>query len=135
MNSVKRKVIVVAGATLGFAALLGGTLGFATASVRQTTLKAGALNLVGGPFQANVAPDDFLSCLPQQDWSSLYIWDAPNQKWLHFFNEAKDVPAYVNGASVGGISTIPRAAGAYIFVSKDIVNPQLLDTPSENCIS
>jgi hypothetical protein len=133
MNDLRKKAMIVAGATLGFAALLGGSLGFAAAGTRQN-LGVG-FNLVGGPLQANVAPDKFLSCLPEQSWTGLYIWDGANQKWLHFFNAAKGVPAYVNGANVGGITIVPRASGAALIMAQAVSNPQLVDSPNEACTS
>jgi len=132
MADLKHKVALVAGTTLAFAALLGGSLGIAAAGTRNTTLAVG-FNLIGGPLQADVAPDKFLSCLNEASWTSLYRWDAPNQKWEHFFNESKGVPAYVNGANVGGITSIPRASGLALFMSAQVQNPQLIDSPNEAC--
>lgn len=117
---------------LGIAAILGSSLGIVAAGTRQP-LTAG-FNLVGGPLNADVQPVDYVGCLPAGSWTALYVWDAQNQQWKHFFNlTAGSLPAYINGSNVGGIGTIPRLSGVVLIMSQAVSNPRLRDTASEAC--
>jgi hypothetical protein len=129
----RKTVLSVTVSLLGVAAVLGGTLGIAAAH-HPASLSTG-FNLVGGPFGADTPPDKFMECLPADSWSALYIWDAAAQKWSHFFNTAAptSVPEYVNGASVGGITTVPRAAGAVLFMNNAVPAAQFPDSPGDPC--
>jgi hypothetical protein len=93
MRWLKSKSFLMVGASLAFAAMLGGSLGLATA-LHQTDLGEG-FNLVGGPLQTDLAPEEYVACLPAGSWSAVYIWDGANQEWQHFFNTAApdNVPA------------------------------------------
>lgn len=131
MKSMRKAYLAVAMATLGLAAVLGGSLGMVAAGTRSN-LQAG-FNLAGGPLQADTAPDQFVGCLPANSWTAIYIWDAVNQNWKHYFNTGDGVPAYVNQAGVGGITTIPRFAGVVIIMKSAVSSPRLKDSNSESC--
>jgi hypothetical protein len=111
-------------------AALGSTLGLVAARTRAQDLVAG-FNIIGGPQDA-MAPAPFLSCLPAGSWDALYIWDAPNQTWRHFFNPA-DVPGYVNDTQLGGITSIPGNAGVVLIMGQGVNDPFFKDTANENC--
>ncbi|MCZ2112112.1 MAG: hypothetical protein LC118_21550 [Dehalococcoidia bacterium] len=131
MSWMKRKSFGMVAATLACAAILGGTLGVAFA--RNTDLGTG-FQLVGGPVNADVQAKDWVSCLPSTSWASIYIWDAPNQKWLHYFNtKVNNVPNYVNDQSLGGISNIPRFAGVAIIMQTAVSQAKFPDSPSQAC--
>jgi hypothetical protein len=132
MKWIRRKSFAVVAATLGLAAVMGGSLGVVTAGVRNTTLNTG-FNLVGGPLGGQVAPDQFIACIPASSWSSMYIWDGATQTWQHYFNTADGVPAYVNSSSAGGIVNIPQLAGVVIMMKSQVANPRLKDSNNEAC--
>lgn len=111
MRNSRKKVIGLVGAVFGAAAIMGGSLGLAAGAPQD--LPAGAA-YIGGPFES-MSPQKFTSCLPQNSWNSIYVWDAPNQQWRHYINPAK-VPAYVNNEEVGGITAIPRLSGLAILL-------------------
>jgi hypothetical protein len=127
MTWMRQKALVLAAATVALAALLGGSLGLATA-LHTTSLSAG-FNLVGGPFGGEVTPAKFTSCLGTS-WNAVYIWDAANQQWHHHFRTAPD---YVNGANVGGIQTIPQLAGVALLMNTAVANAALPDAESDTC--
>jgi hypothetical protein len=129
MTSTRRRALSIVAAGLGLAALLGGSLGVATAGVRSTPLAVG-FNLVGGPLGGDVPPAAFVECLPAGSWSAVYIWDGTTQTWKHFFT---GVPAYVNNPAGGGISIIPRFSGVVLIMKAAVSNPRLRDTASEPC--
>ena len=129
---MKRKIFGVAAAGLGIAAILGGTLGVAFA---KTTNLSSGFNLVGGPTNADVQPKDWVSCLPGTSWASVYIWDAPNQRWLHYFNTAAGVPAYVNQQASGGISSVPRFSGVVMIMNSAVSSAKFPDQPNQACTS
>ena len=128
---LKSKSLAIVVATLGVAALLGGSLGVVMASVRSQPLSD--FNLAGGPLNGDIAPDQYIACLPPTSWNAVYIWDGVNQTWLHFFNSAAGVPAYVNAANSGGISAIPRFSGVVILMNLGVSSPRLKDSASEAC--
>ncbi|MFN0148524.1 MAG: hypothetical protein ACKVT1_18635 [Dehalococcoidia bacterium] len=133
MKWIRSKTFAVVTASLGIAALLGGSLGVVTAGVRNTNLSTG-FNLVGGPLGGPVAPDQFIACLPSTSWSSVYIWDGAAQTWQHYFNTAVDsVPAYVNTSSAGGIVNIPQFSGVVIIMKTAVSSPRLKDSNNESC--
>ena len=107
MRWIRSKYFAVLAASVGVAALMGGSLGVVAAGVRSQPLAEG-FNLAGGPLEANTPPDDFLSCLPDGSWSALYTWDGSAQKWLHYFD---NVPGYVNQPELGGIEVVKRFEG------------------------
>lgn len=119
-------------AALGIAAILGGSLGVATAGTKQS-LSAGLNPAVGGPLSASVSPDKWVSCLPSSSWRALYLWDGSEQAWSHFFNTTKGIPDYVNDADVGGISSIPRLAGLAMFMDAAVNNPFMPDSATQSC--
>lgn len=130
MSWMRRKTFGVLAACLTVAALLGGSLGVATAGTRQNLVVG--FNLVGGPLQSDVAPDVFVSCLPSTSWNSIYIWDGATQQWQHYFNSSV-APSYVNSVSVGGIQTIRKFSGVVLLMSQAVSSPRLKDSPSEGC--
>ena len=129
MSLIKRPMLALTVTMLGLAAVLGGSLGLAAA--HTSNLSAG-FNLVGGPLAADTEPDDFMSCLPSNSWTSIYIWDAANQKWQHFFNPA-NTPGYINSPQAGGIQTIKRLAGVVVLTNQAVSNANFKDSPSSSC--
>jgi hypothetical protein len=127
---MRKKYLSIVIAAVALVAALGSSLGLVAAGVRQN-LGAG-FNLAGGPLNADVAPGQFVSCLPANSWAAIYIWDAQTQTWKHHFNLA-DVPAYVNDPQLGGISVIPRLAGVVLIMKQAVSNPRLKDSPAESC--
>jgi hypothetical protein len=87
---------------------------------------------VGGPLAADTAPQDFIACIPANSWVALYIWDAQNQKWQHFFHPAS-APGYIHRPEAGGIQTIKRLAGVVILTSQAVPNAKFKDRPSDTC--
>jgi hypothetical protein len=134
MGWIRSKTFAVIVGAVGVAAILGGSLGIATASVRHQPLTVG-FNLVGGPLSADVAPGDFVGCLPATSWSAVYLWDGAHQQWQHFFNTqgTTAVPAYVNATASGGIAIIPRLSGVALIMNSAVSSPQLRDAPNEAC--
>ncbi len=141
MSWIHRKVITVVGASFGVAAILGATLGVAVAKHSSNVGGVCSNGQPGcnvhyvGAIRANaVSPESFTKCLPANDWESVYIWDGPSQKWLHFFNKTK-FPEYLNNTSAGGISTIPGFSGVVLIMRAGAANQSvtLLDANSESC--
>lgn len=136
MSFITRPIFALTATMIGLAALLGGSLGIVAAhqgslegpSAGRTT----AFNLVGGPFFEDMAPTTFMSCIPTTAWVSIYIWDAGNQEWKHFFNPAT-VPAYVNAPSAGGIDTIKKLAGLVVLSTQAVPNAKFKDRASDTC--
>jgi hypothetical protein len=132
MGWMTRRMFTVVAAGLGLAAILGGTLGVAFA--KTTDLQSG-MNVVGGPTGADVQAKDWVSCIPTTSWASVYIWDAPNQRWLHYFNTASGVPAYVNQQASGGIGSIPRYSGVVVMMNTAVSAAKFPDQPNQACTS
>jgi hypothetical protein len=133
MKWIRRKSFAVVAASLGLAAVMGGSLGVVAAGVRNTTLNTG-FNLVGGPLGGPVAPDQFVACIPASSWSGMYIWDGATQTWQHYFNTADGtVPGYVNTSGAGGIVNIPQLSGVVIIMKTQVSNPRLKDSNNESC--
>jgi hypothetical protein len=132
MGWMRRRMFTVVAAGLGLAAIVGGTLGVAFA--KTTDLSSGT-NLVGGPTGADVQAKDWVSCIPGTSWASVYIWDAPNQRWLHYFNTAAGVPAYVNQQASGGIGSIPRFSGVVLMMNTALSAAKFPDQPNQACTS
>jgi hypothetical protein len=131
MNRTKRKALAVMAAAIAVVGLLGASLGMAFANT--TTLGKG-FNLVGGPLQADTAPDAWVSCLPDGSWDAIYIWDTTHQHWLHFFNtDSGDVPGYVNESAAGGIVKIPKLAGVALIMNQAVSGAHLADSPGQAC--
>lgn len=130
MSWMKPRTFAVLAACLTTAALLGSSLGIAVAGTRQS-LSAG-FNLVGGPLQADVPPDQFVGCIPSASWSAIYVWDGAAQSWQHYFNPTT-VPSYVNSSGVGGISSIRKFAGVVLLMNQAVASPKLKDSSSETC--
>ncbi len=133
MSWITRKSTLVAASTLAFAAILGGSLGLAAAGTRSDPLLVGQ-NVVGGPLKGDVAPAKFVSCLGSS-WSAVYVWDnrpegQGGQRWQHYL---RAVPDYVNGQSVGGIVSVPRFSGVYVFMTSQVTSPFLPDQNSDSC--
>ncbi len=131
MRTLRTKMTAFLAVSLGIAAILGGSLGIVTASVRQP-LSAG-FNLAGGPLNGDISPDQYVACLAASAWNSVYIWDGPTQTWRHYFNTSAGVPGYVNLASAGGISTIPRGSGVVLLMTLAVPSPRLKDSNAESC--
>jgi len=74
---------------------------------------ASGLNVVAGPFSSTISPAQFASCLPEDAWLALYVWDPGGQRWLHWFGPT--VPAYVNESGATVASSVPRGAGVAIL--------------------
>jgi hypothetical protein len=129
MTRYRARTLSLLAAALGVAAILGGSLGMVSAGVRAN-LTAGVNPAVGGPLGGNVPPAAFVGCLPAGSWSAIYLWDGPNQRWRHYFN---NVPAYVNSAEAGGLTTIPRLSGLVLIMNQAVNNPKLRDTAAEPC--
>jgi hypothetical protein len=132
MMSTKLKVASLFFAAFGIAALLGGTLGVATAGTKPS-LFAGTNPAVGGPLAAAVTPDKWVSCLPSSSWRAVYRWDGTAQSWSHYFNTAKGIPDYVNDTDVGGIDLIPRLSGLAMQMDELVNNPFMPDSPTQSC--
>jgi hypothetical protein len=132
MKWIRTKSFAVIAAALSLAAIMGGSLGVAVAGVRSQPLAVG-FNLVGGPLRAQVAPEEFIKCLPAGSWSSIYVWDGATQSWQHYFNTGDGVPAYVNTSSAGGIVNIPQFAGVVLMMKAAVSSPRLKDLNNENC--
>ncbi len=137
MSFISRPVLALTAAMVGIAALLGGSLGIVMAAhevdlVGPSGSQSSGFNLVGGPLLADTPPEDFLECLPADSWVALYIWDAQNQRWQHYFNP-DSTPDYVNDPSTGGIETIKRLQGVVILTSQAVNDAVLKDRPSDTC--
>jgi hypothetical protein len=141
MSWIHRKALAVVLAGAGVATIMGATLGIAVA--KHTSSVGGVcqgggngcnIHYVGAISQGGVTPANFTKCLPANDWEAIYIWDGPNQEWEHYFNTV-DVPAYVNDASAGGITTIPGFSGVVLIMKlgTPAQNVTLLDSNSESC--
>jgi len=132
MSSMKLKTASLFFAAFGIAALLGGTLGAATAG-QKPQLYQGSNPAVGGPFGGNVTPAKWVSCLPDSSWRAIYLWDGTNQAWGHHFNTTKGIPDYVNDTDVGGISQIPRLSGLAMYMDEAVLSPFMPDSSAESC--
>lgn len=146
MSWIHRKAIAVVAIGAGVATILGATLGIALAKHTSTVGgvcsngSAGCnIHYVGTIKPTPVSPATFTQCLPAADWIGIYIWDGPNQKWLHYFNTRPgnpgNYPEYLNNTAVGGISTIPGFSGVVLVMRPGAPNQQvtLLDAPGETC--
>jgi hypothetical protein len=143
MSWMHRKAIAVAAVGIGVATILGATLGIAVA--RDYTVGGVCAN--GSPgcnihyvgALKPVSPATFTQCLPAGDWVGIYIWDAPNQKWLHYFNtnpgNPGNYPSYLNSPATGGISTIPALSGVVLIMRPGAPNRTVtfLDANNETC--
>lgn len=128
---MKRKTLLLLVSMVGVVAVLGASLGMAVAGT--TPLVAG-FNLVGGPIGGDVQPASWVECItPATSWNAVYIWDAPNQRWLHFFNKATGTPEYVNQTSNGGISIIPRFSGVALIMNNAVSSAKLKDSSATTC--
>ena len=131
MSRMKRKTLLLLASMVSVVAILGASLGMAVAGT--ASLGAG-FNLVGGPMGGDVAPRSWVECItPATSWNAVYIWDAGNQRWLHFFNTANGTPDYVNQGPNGGIITIPRFSGVALIMNTAVSNAKLKDSPSTTC--
>jgi hypothetical protein len=137
MSWMQKKIIAVFAVGVGVAIVLGATVGVGLA--RQTTpgpiggvCQNGSpgcnIHLVGNAFPQPVAPATFMRCIPVGDWIGFYVWDAPNQRWLHYFNTAtgnpRNLPEYLNDPAVGGASTIPGHGGIALIMRPGAPNEQ-----------
>lgn len=146
MSWFHKKTLAVLGIGAGLAIILGATLGVAVAKHSSTVGGVCANGSPGcnihyvGTIRANpVSPAAFTQCLPAGDWVGIYIWDGPNQKWLHYFNtnpgNPGNYPSYLNDPSVGGISSIPGFSGVVLIMRPGAPNQTVtfLDANSETC--
>ncbi|MEX0781058.1 MAG: hypothetical protein WD557_00290 [Dehalococcoidia bacterium] len=130
MSFLSRPALALTAAMIGVAALLGGSLGIVAAAHNQSLVQG--FNLVGGPLGADTAPGHYISCVPTSAWTAIYIWDAQNQKWQHYFN-TDDAPTYINNPDAGGIQTIKRLAGVVVLTTQAVPDATFLDRPSDQC--
>lgn len=131
MGFLKNRALGLAVSTVGLAAVLGGSLGVAMAGTRSLTE---GFNLVGGPISSNVSAEEWVSCLPEQSWDAVYIWQAETQEWKHYFNPDKNnTPNYVNSTNAGGIGSIPRGTGVVMIMSQTVTDAQVADAPGQAC--
>lgn len=119
MSWIRSRYTALVVASLGLAAMLGGSLGMVVAAPRSVSVYEGQ-NLIGGPLQS-MPPKTFTSCLPGDKWDALYIWDSRKadeggQKWLHYVN---GVPEVVNSPQVNGIENLPVGAGIVLIATDD----------------
>lgn len=132
MGTLRNRVLAVAVAALALAAVLGGSLGVAFAA--RQPLRAGVNPTVGGPLTGDVTPEKFMSCLPAGSWAALYVWDAANQSWRHYFNtNGTGVPSYVNNAGVGGLTAVPKWTGVAIVMNQAVQAPSFPNSQSGPC--
>jgi hypothetical protein len=118
MSLFRSPTLALAVAIIGVAALLGGSLGLATAGTRGP-LYPGA-NFVAGPFSGDVSPDKFVECLTPTHWKAIYIWEGDQQSWRHYFNTAGNgVPSFVNQPDVGGMEVVPQFSGLVLLMHPD----------------
>ena len=130
MTSFKRTTIGIVAAGLMVSAVLGSTLGIALARTRTGETLSSGFNLIGGPLGQNVAPDQFVACLPAGSWKAVYIWDGATQEWKHYL---VGVPIFVNSVGAGGMATIPSGAGVILLMNSSVTNPKLKDSNGEAC--
>ncbi len=130
MTSFKRTTIGIVAAGLMVSAVLGSTLGIALARTRTGETLSSGFNLIGGPLGQNVAPDQFVACLPAGSWKAVYIWDGATQQWKHHL---VGVPLFVNSVGAGGMATIPSGAGVILLMNSSVSNPKLKDSNGEAC--
>lgn len=146
MSWIQKKALAVVAIGAGVATILGASLGIALAKHTSTVGGVCAngspgcnIHYVGTIKPQAVSPATFTQCLPAGDWIGIYIWDGPNQKWLHYFNTRPgnpgNYPEYLNNTAVGGISTIPGFSGVVLVMRPGAPNQQvtLLDAPGETC--
>ena len=131
MSFLRTRYFGLLGASVGIAIILGASLGLAAAEVRKDSLVKG-FNLTGGPLAGDMAPDQFLSCLPQESWNSLYVWDSQTQTWMHFFNP-RIAPAFVNKPEVGGLTIVKRFTGVALIMDQPVQKPYFKDGPKDAC--
>ncbi len=141
MSWITRKSFgLVLASSLALATVLGGSLGIAFAKHSSTVAGVCAngssgcnVNFVGAIGSGDVSPAQFTKCLVAGTWEAIYIWDGPNQEWQHYFNPS--VPAYVNGPTAGGITSIPRFAGVVLIMKlgQPSQSVTLLDSNSDTC--
>ncbi len=129
MSWFRRKMFALVAGSLVATALLGGSLGLAFAGSANLTT---GFNLVGGPTGGDLQPQDWVACLPASSWNAIYIWNAPNQTWMHYFNTA-NVPKFVNATANGGISVIPRFSGVALIMTQAVPTAKLKDSASQTC--
>lgn len=142
MSWIHRKAFAVVAAGAGIAAILGATLGVAVAKHTQTVGGVCSngnpgcnIHYAGAIRSGSVDPANFVKCLPSGDWDAIYIWDGPNQQWLHFFNTARGIPGFVNQGSAGGIQQIPGFSGVVLImrVGAPSQSVTFLDGNNESC--
>lgn len=92
----------------------------------------GGYNIFGGPTEGALTAADFTHCLPPGSWTALYIWDPQQQRWLHYF---ASTPTYVNRATVGGISMIPKFAGIVLITTGPVPNAFFPNAAGVRCPS
>jgi hypothetical protein len=138
MKLVRNPAVGLAAAILGIAALLGGSLGMATAATRPGGLSQG-VNLIAGPLASDVEPGKFVSCLPPTSWKAMYIWRHETQTWNHYFNTktSDGIPGFVNSPEAGGVSVVVQASGVAIIMAHDVdeSSAYFIDGAADNCPS
>lgn len=131
MNVKRHRIAAVAVSMLLLAGILGASLGVAVADSRGN-LTTG-FNLIGGPLSGDVAPAEFVSCLPADSWDAIYIWNAEKQQWKHYFNATGTVPKYVNDTKAGGIDKLPALSGVVIIMKKSVSGAVVPEAPGQGC--
>ena len=130
MKQVRNKMVALTVAMFGVAAVLGGTLGMATAGTKD--LGAG-YNQIGGPVSSSVDADHYVACLAPASWKAMYIWQSSTQEWKHYFNTTKGVPAYVNNTAAGGMNNVPFGAGVIIIMEQAVTGAYFPDSNAQDC--
>lgn len=132
MSTLRLKIAAVVAVGLVLAAILGASAGVVTAGPRSTLYPG--WNLVGGPLNGNVAPADYLACLPPDSWRAVYLFDNRTKTWTHYVNTNLGYPAYINRSELGGITIIPQVeAGLWILMEQQVDSPRVKDSPSDTC--
>ncbi len=130
MSLIRNPATALAAGVLGLAALLGGSLGLATAA---TQLNSG-FNLIGGPM-SDVEPDHFIECIPEDSWKAVYIWESDEQEWRHYFNTdfGDGVPGFVNSVNAGGIEVVPGGGGVILYMDREVADANFPRHASDTC--
>ena len=74
-----------------------------------------------------------MSCLPDDSWDAVYIWNAQKQEWKHYFNTTGSLPNYINDKKVGGIDEIPQLSGVVIIMKKSVSSALVPEAPGQGC--
>ncbi len=133
MTGFSRQLLAVSGTIMILAGVMGATLGVLAVQARTENLVQGQ-NLIAGPFNNPLSPEQFISCLPQSSVSAMYKFVAPTTsapaRWQHFFT---GVPAWVNLPEAGGIAFVSRVDPVFIIMNQAVPNATIPQGPQEVC--